>query len=334
VKKEDKNIPKAGELEEIVKELKENPYHNFSNVFALMTVIPFLAFVYLIAVWLSTVDILAGRIGTILVISFAVSLSGFYLGRNILKKLISYAAELKNAGESRSSVLANVSHDLRSPITALMGYIEGLMQGFYGRINAKQKEVLSLCQHVVDRMSGLTADLLDHHKKEAGKMKVERTLCDLYKLVQQQAKEFEFMLHDKSIELSTEISDKGSAVWADESKITQVVNNLLSNAVKYTPEAGEIAVRVVPDEDFVKLEFVNNGDVIPEDKLEKIFDKFERADTGEEGTGLGLAIAKDIVDLHKGQIWAESDILEGNKFIVRLPRDLRKTCKLLEDDIR
>ena len=334
MKKEEKNIPKAGELEEVVKDLKENPYHKFSNVFALMTVIPFLVFVYLIATWLSTTDILAGKTGAILVISFLVSLSGFYLGRNILKKLINYASKIKSADKSMSSMIASVSHDLRNPITALMGYIEGLTQGFYGRLNAKQKEVLNLCQNVVERMSGLTANLLEHHKKEAGKVEVERTLCDLYRLVQEQAKEFEFKLHDKGIELLTETSGEGSAVWADKGKITQVVNNLLSNAVKYTPEEGEIAVKVVPDEDFVRLEFVNNGDVIPEDKLEKIFDKFERIDADEEGTGLGLAIVKDIVDLHKGEIWAESDIFEGNKFVVRLPRDLRKTCKLAEDDIR
>ncbi|MCX5665612.1 MAG: ATP-binding protein, partial [Candidatus Omnitrophica bacterium] len=105
---------------------------------------------------------------------------------------------------------------------------------------------------------------------------------------------------------------------------SRVVNNLLSNAIKYTPHTGFVKVRTSRTDGFIRMEVEDTAPTISPDDRERIFDKFKRLESKAEGTGLGLAIAKDIVELHKGKIWAESSGAEiGNKFVVVLPSDLR-----------
>ena len=114
-------------------------------------------------------------------------------------------------------------------------------------------------------------------------------------------------------------------IWGDRDKVTEVIINLLNNAIKYTPEKGSIVVRIDGDDKEIRFEVYDSGPGIAKEDFEKIFDKFERVTVEkQEGTGLGLSIAKDIVGLHKGRIWVESEIGKGSKFIFVLPRDLRK----------
>jgi len=103
--------------------------------------------------------------------------------------------------------------------------------------------------------------------------------------------------------------------------IKEVVNNLLSNAIKYIPELGWVTVDAFISDKFIRVEFVNNSENIPLDKLSEIFNKFKRLENDHDGAGLGLAIAKDIVELHGGEIWVENSPNMGVKFIVVLPRD-------------
>ncbi len=123
----------------------------------------------------------------------------------------------------------------------------------------------------------------------------------------------------KDITLKEEFYRGELFTWGDEDKLSEVVNNLLNNAIKYTPEKGEVTLRVFPSDNFVKIEVQDTGEGIPADKLDKIFDKFERFSKSGNGSGLGLAIAKDIIELHGGKIWAESKLGEGSKFITVLP---------------
>ncbi|MGD2279201.1 MAG: HAMP domain-containing sensor histidine kinase, partial [Candidatus Omnitrophota bacterium] len=129
------------------------------------------------------------------------------------------------------------------------------------------------------------------------------------------------MRERKKIKLTKDIGkDKGLVAKFDEEKIVQVVNNILSNAIKFSPENSRVDVKAFTTDGFLRFECTDGGENIPADKLAKIFDKFERLDTDKKGSGLGLAIAKDIVELHKGKIWAESLKGKGNRFIFVLPR--------------
>ncbi len=316
----------------VFQELKGNPYKKFNIAFALMSVIPFLVFVYILAAKLFTIEVLAGDIGLVVFLSMAVSFCGFYAGygilKNIINKIVYYAAKAKHGDQMKSEFVASVSHELKNPLTTIKMNLSNIKDGVFGPLNEDQEKAITLSQGVIDRMTYLINDLLDIHKIEAGRSDINRKLCSINNILEKQAKEFEGMAGKKNIRMIKDISDTDLFIWADEDKIGRVINNLLSNAIKYTPDAGFVKVRASKtDGEFVRMEVEDTAPAISYDHLNKIFDKFERLNNKGEGTGLGLAIAKDIVELHKGKIWAERQPERGNRFIVILPRDLRSKAR-------
>lgn len=314
-------------LKLVLEELKENPFDKFNLAFCLMSIIPFLVFFYLLASRLSTLEAFTGHVGLILGITLFIAICGFAVGyaiiRNVLNKIIVYAARAKRSDQSKSVFVATVSHELKSPLTIIKTGILNMKNGLAGQITKTQEDILDTCQRIVERVNRLINDLLDLHRIEAGMVEIKRKLCNLEEILQKQIDEFEGMISQKRIRVNKDSLAKDLALWGDEDKLMQVIANLLSNAIKYTPEEGSIDLRIYPCDGLVRLELTNTGDVIPQDKLDKIFDKFNRLDSSKEGTGLGLSIAKDIVEMHKGRIWAESNPAAGNKFVVVLPCDLR-----------
>ena len=116
-------------------------------------------------------------------------------------------------------------------------------------------------------------------------------------------------------------------LWADKDKVTQVIVNILSNAIKYTPSGGTIAIKLLGTDNEMRFEISDTGPGIAREDIDKLFNKFERIFAEKhEGTGLGLSIAKDIVKLHKGKIWVESEIDKGSRFIFTFPRDFKTGC--------
>ena len=325
-----KNAGKGNTKDAVLQELKENPYSKFNIAFSLMTVIPFLAFFYIL-ISATSLDTLAGQTGGILFICLLIAICGFIVGylviSNILKRLLSYAARLKKSDQLKSTVVASVSHELKNPITIIKTNLDTLSDGLYGNITSAQKEVIGTCLKVTDRISLLINDLLDIHKIEAGMVDMRREQCDLSELLESQISEFKPLINKRNVKVVTELLDADLLMWADGTKITQVINNLLSNAIKHTPDGQFITVTAYPVERFIRIEVADRGPGIPSDKLEKVFDKFERLDASKEGSGLGLAITKDIVELHKGRIWAESLPGKGSTFVVVLPRDLRAAAR-------
>ncbi|MEW6102130.1 MAG: HAMP domain-containing sensor histidine kinase [Candidatus Omnitrophota bacterium] len=315
-------------LKLILQELKEDPYRKFNIAFALMSIIPFLVFFYLLATKLFTVNVLMGNIGVILFLAIFISLGGFFIAygiiRTILDKVIFYAAQAKHSDQLKSTFVASVSHELKSPLTIIKSIIDNLVSGLMGQINEAQKKILGVCEEVIHRMGDLINDLLDLHKIEAGMTDTRRSLCDFRQLIEKQLQEFEIITSKKHINLQKEFKENQDvSFWADEEKMNLVITNLLSNAIKFTPEGGSVTLSLDLSNGHIRFECVDTGQGIPADRLQKIFNKFERLDTTKEGTGLGLSITKDIVEMHKGKIWAESEVGKGSKFIVLLPRDLR-----------
>ncbi len=318
----------------VLQELKENPYKRFNAAFALMSVIPFLVFVYVIAARLFTIDILCGDIGLIVFISMMVSLLGFWAGYSILKgvvnKIMYYAAKAKNSDQTKSEFVASVSHELKNPLSVIKMNLSNLRDGLFGDVNEKQQKAVDLSQDVINRMTHLINDLLDLHKMESGKVEMHRRLCNIPEIMERQIKELQEFANKKNIKVTRDVSGTDLFIWADEDKLSRVVNNLLSNAIKYTPQTGFVKVRTSRTDGFIRMEVEDTAPTISPDDRERIFDKFKRLESKAEGTGLGLAIAKDIVELHKGKIWAESSGAgsgTGNKFIVVLPSDLRNKVR-------
>jgi len=314
-------------LKLVLQELREDPRRKFNIAFSLMSIVPFLVFFYILVNRLFTIDILTGNIGFMLAVTIFISVCGFYIGysiiRNILTKIIAYAAQAKHSDQLKSKFVATVSHELKNPLATIRLNIFNMLKGIAGDITIEQEKILSMCRNVVDRMSRLIANLLDLHKIEAGMVSGKRELCNFSQILDEQVKEFDLMFHKKSIKLDKEIANDELFLWGDKDKINQVLNNLIGNAAKYTPEGGSVSLKAFLDSNLLRLECMNSGPGIPADRLTKIFDKFERVNTSKEGSGLGLAITKDIIEFHRGKVWAEDWAGKGSKFIVLLPCDLR-----------
>jgi len=315
----------------VLQELKENPYKKFNIAFVLMVIMPFLVFLYLLTSRLFDFSILIGNIGFILFLTFFISLCGFYIGfsilKNIFNKILSYAAQAKHSDQLKSTFVATVSHELKNPLASIKINIYNIFSGFIGQVNEEQKNVLGICQSIIERMNRLVNGLLDLHKIEAGVADVKRTSFNLGEISERKIKELQGLADKKNIKIIREFLDKGLSVWGDEDKLSQAIINILDNGIKFTPDNGNITLKIYSDDKFAKLECIDTGCGIPEDKIGVLFNKFERLNATKEGTGLGLAITKDIVEMHKGKVLVESQVGKGSKFILVLPRDLRSIIR-------
>ncbi len=170
----------------ILQEFEENPFRKFNVAFALMTIIPLLVSLYLIATRISTIQIVVGDVGLILIISLLIALGGLLIGYQIIKdvllKLINHATKAKNCSNLKSSFIATVSHELRSPFMVLGGNVDLLLEDLNGQASDAAKNRLSVCRDTVNRMTRLVDNLLDIYKIEAGMVKLQKSPCEIVEL--------------------------------------------------------------------------------------------------------------------------------------------------------
>jgi PAS domain S-box-containing protein len=225
----------------------------------------------------------------------------------------------------KSQFLSNVSHELRTPLVAIEKSISLILSKSTGEISSTQNEFLSIAERNIKRLTLLINDLLDLSKLEARKNVINPESTDLDKLILDSVESLNNWAAAKSIKLAKSVSADLPRAEVDPNKIIQVLNNLIGNAIKFTPENGSITVEAGRDqqEGLVRISVVDTGSGIPAEDLVKIFDKFyqsrEKANGDIKGTGIGLAIVKEIVELHKGRVWAESEKGKGARFIFTLP---------------
>jgi signal transduction histidine kinase len=227
---------------------------------------------------------------------------------------------LKELDEKKDAFVANVSHELRSPLSIVKGYLGAMREGeIFGPLSPGQREPVEVMARVVDRLIRLINDLLDVSQIAAGKIKLKEEAVDLGALLQGVRENYGIEASKKKIVLTVEPPPEPVFVRGDQDRLTQVAGNLVNNAIKYSPEGGRVTLRLSTDGDLARVEVADEGSGIPPEFREKIFDKFERILMEKaEGTGLGLSIAKDIVDLHGGRIWVESEPGKGSRFIFTL----------------
>jgi signal transduction histidine kinase len=254
--------------------------------------------------------------GIILIFGYIVA---YNVIRNIVNKTLDYAAKAKRADELKSAFAISLAHDLKSPLMTVKANISNLKAGFLGKLNEQQDEVINVCKETADRMNAMIMELIDTYMIEAREAKLKFIAFDLRELFEEQERELTSVALSKNVTIKMELPLKPLIINADREKMLRAVNNLFNNSIKHSIVGGEVTVKVSSTDEFVRLEFLNDGISIPEDKLEKIFDKFERLDKSVEGQGLGLSIAKDIVELHQGKIWATAKIGSPNFFNVVLP---------------
>jgi two-component system NtrC family sensor kinase len=226
---------------------------------------------------------------------------------------------LKELDRIKSEFVTTVSHDLRSPLTAILAYVELITRS--GPLNEQQQEYVRQIHVSVRSITGLISDLLELGKIEAG-FDQSRELTRLEPIIQQAIDGQRPQLQKKAIDLRVSVAEHLPPLLGNPLRIRQMVNNLLENAIKYTPEHGKVRVSLEADAEFLVLRVFDTGIGIPKQDQPYIFDKFyrtEQAISDFAGTGLGLSIVKGIVDQHSGRIWVESQVGKGSVFTVMLP---------------
>ena len=239
------------------------------------------------------------------------------VGRVLMMQNITHLKELSRV---KSEFVAAVSHDLRTPLTSIQGYIELLPRA--GSLNVQQQEFILRARQSMETITELINALLDIDRLETG-FELEMVPCDLRQVIEEAVKDFRPQMEENEQELRWESPAALPLVRGNPHRLRQVMDNLLSNAAKYTPEGGWIAVNANEDDGHVVVRVADNGVGIPPPQQLYVFDKFYRVESQETlgiaGTGLGLAIVKTVIERHNGRVWVESRPGVGSVFSFVLP---------------
>ena len=242
---------------------------------------------------------------------------------NMVEELRQLMDRERESERTKNELITNVAHDLRTPLTSIIGYLE-LLSGPVKLNEEMQKKYLDITYKKSKRLQKLIEDLFGFTKLNYGKISMKVSKVDIVKLLSQMLEEFypNFMEKNLAYELQSNVTAK--VITADGNLLARLFDNLIGNAIKYGAEGKRILVKVMADTDEVQVSVTNYGYVIPAEELPLIFDKFYRVEqsrsTHTGGTGLGLAIVKNIVDMHGGTITVKSD-LNGTVFTVTLQVD-------------
>lgn len=214
-----------------------------------------------------------------------------------------------------------VSHELRTPLTSLRGSLGLLASGRVGSFPENAKKMLDIALRNTDRLVRLINDILDVERMQAGKIRFEFVSCLAPEIVQTAVENARSLAEQKEVTISCAVEPW--LVQGDADRLVQTLTNLLGNAIKFAPPGTQISVRANRERENIKFSVEDQGRGVPQDKLQRIFERFEQVDASDArekgGTGLGLAISKTIVEQHGGRIWVESEIGKGSTFYFTVP---------------
>jgi PAS domain S-box-containing protein len=240
--------------------------------------------------------------------------------------------QLRELDRLKSSFLANMSHELRTPLNSILGFTDVILEGMDGPLTENMDNDLRLVQKNGQHLLHLINDVLDMAKIEAGRMNLNPELFKVHEVFAEVTSITSTLASEKSLSLSIECdSDQNVEIYADRTRLRQVMINLVNNSIKFTDQ-GQIALNVSPMEGArVRISVSDTGMGIPPENLESIFQEFTQVDSSTTrkagGTGLGLPISRRLVEMHGGRLWAEStgNSGEGSTFFVELPVEARIT---------
>ncbi|WP_069650728.1 sensor histidine kinase [Caloranaerobacter ferrireducens] len=245
--------------------------------------------------------------------------NGDYGGLIVVLQDITEQQKLENM---RKEFVANVSHELKTPITTIKSYTETLLEGAIDNTQYSM-QFLNVINNECDRMARIVRDLLQLSNLDFKQTKWNMTKISVKELIEETLKRTAIFAKEKKQSINIQIEENITEIFADKDGILQVILNIVSNAIKYTPEKGEISIFVKRENDNVIITVKDNGIGIPEEDLDRIFERFYRVDKARSralgGTGLGLSIAKQIVEAHNGDIKIRSKYNIGTEVDIILP---------------
>jgi signal transduction histidine kinase len=240
--------------------------------------------------------------------------------------------EVQAANDAKSEFVSFVAHELKNPMTSIKGYTELLAKGAVGTITDMQANFLATIHSNVERMSTLVSDLNDNSKIEAGRLRLDFKAIDLAGVVDEVMRSTKRQLEDKKQTTDLIIPTKLPKIWADPTRLAQIIVNLVSNANKYTPESGIITIGAEKSSNqwdpggaamVVHIWVKDNGIGISLEDQKKIFQKFFRSEDSKArespGTGLGLNITRSLIEMMGGRVWFESEFRQGTTFHFTVP---------------
>ena len=219
----------------------------------------------------------------------------------------------KEIDQMKSDFISLVSHELRTPLTSIIGFVSFILDGKAGAINDRQRNSLARVQRQSKRLAALINDLLDISRIESGRIQMEQKPISLLEIVTQRLEEIRPQADEKSIQLALTAPESVPDIFGDEARMGQVFTNLIGNAIKFTPNNGEVSIKVEADGNLLHVEVIDTGPGIPAEERQKVFDKFYQlsdiSTRQQGGSGLGLSITKSIVEAHGGKLWID----DGNQ---------------------
>jgi two-component system OmpR family sensor kinase/two-component system sensor histidine kinase BaeS len=236
--------------------------------------------------------------------------------RSLARAFNNMASRLHLADEQRRNLLADVTHELHTPLTVIQGNLEGMLDGIYPSDEANLRSLLN--ETVM--LSRLVEDLRTLALAESGALKLRKEVTDLSMLIRDTLAVFQSQADAAGVTITAEIVDDIPWIEVDPARIRQVLSNLLANAFRYTPAGGLVRVKYSLSAEHARIEVQDTGSGIPVEDLPHVFDRFYKS-TDSRGTGLGLAIAKHLVTAHGGTISAESSPGNGTTISISLPVD-------------
>ncbi len=284
-------------------------------------------------------EILVGVIGILLLIQIFVAptifwkiingiifllfcIFGYLLIRGVFRE-IRRREELERISRAKTEFISITSHQLRTPLTVIKGYLSMILEGVYGEVSEKVKKVLENIYLANERLIKLVNSFLNVSKIELGKLELELERTDIAEVIESVLKEMEVGAREKNLYLRFEKPKEVPKILVDKEKIREIILNLVDNAIKYTQRGGiEIKLQIIDSR--LQIVVSDTGEGLTKEEKEKLFESFSRGSAGQkywvEGAGIGLYVAKRIVELHQGKIWVESEGKgKGSTFYVELP---------------
>ncbi len=249
------------------------------------------------------------------------------------------AEQVQSSQQAQHDFIANVSHDLKTPLTSIQGYSQALIDGTAAAAETQQRAALIISQEA-HRLTNLVEEIIDLARMAEGKFALRLQRVDLNDLIGELVESLAPRSSVAGVALIWQSSPQSPLVQADEGRLRRVIANLLDNALTYTPTGGSVSISVTvlteaeAEHSTVEIAVADDGPGIPADQLDRVFERFFRADkarTGGRGAGLGLAIVKEIVEAHEGQVGVESTPGEGSRFWLRLPSTEGTLCDTTDD---
>ena len=230
------------------------------------------------------------------------------------------SADLARSFNLRKQMTADIAHELRTPISLILGHAEGVNDG----VLKPTRENFEIIREEAERLEHLVSDLRTLSLADAGELSVDFQPVDINTLMSDVHTHYLTLFNQKRITLNLETAPVILKANLDPNRFAQVLNNILDNALRYTPENGQVQLAVRSVNNNIQISIQDSGDGVTPEEASHLFDRFYRVDESrtrdDGGSGLGLAIAKSIVEMHKGRIWAESEKGKGLRVVIELPR--------------